>query len=129
MSEPLVFVTTHRIAPGQGEAVERLGRAFAADVDAAPTGLVHFGFHLDQDGTEVANVQVHRDPASMDAYLPVAAERIHEALRITETESIEVYGDPGPVLEEVLRHNWEQGVRVRVMPRHLAGFSRAAVAA
>jgi hypothetical protein len=129
MSDPLVFVTTHRIAPGQEAAVERLGRAFAADVEAARTGLVHFGFHLDEDGGSVANVQVHRDAASMDAYLPVVADRIHEALELTTTETIDVYGEPGPVLREVLRHNWEQGARVRVLPRHLAGFSRSPVAA
>ncbi|HET6690961.1 MAG TPA: hypothetical protein VFG74_08860 [Miltoncostaeaceae bacterium] len=124
MSEPLVFVTTHAVGDGAREQIERLAEAFADDVASQDTGLLEFHFHMDQDGREASNVQVHADAASMDAYLPLVRERIVRALALSRTLSIEVFGTPGPVLREVLDHNRQQGVRVTVMPRRLAGFSR-----
>jgi hypothetical protein len=58
----------------------------------------------------------------------VVREKISEALALSETSSIEVFGTPGPVLREVLRQNQEQGVHVRVEPNHLDGFTRSTVA-
>ena len=64
----------------------------------------------------------------MDAYLPVAGEKIAEALERSKTLRIEVYGNPGPVTQEVLRRNAEQGASVTVKPIHLSGFTRPAAA-
>jgi hypothetical protein len=129
MSEPFVFITTHTINEGALEQIEELSRAFTDRVEASDTGLLAFHFYVSDDGTQVASVQVHRDAASMDAYLPVVGELIGQALALTRTDHIEVYGTPGPVLQEALRHNEEQGARVHVMSRHLEGFTHVAAAA
>jgi hypothetical protein len=125
MSDPFIFVTTHTINKGELERIKELSKSFTALVDASDTGLVAFHFYINEDDTEVSNVQVHTDAAAMDAYLPVVRDKISEALELSETTSIEVYGTPGPVVREVLRQNQAQGVRVRIKPNHLDGFTRS----
>jgi hypothetical protein len=125
MSDPFIFVTTHTINEGQLESIKDLSKTFTDLVEASDSGLVAFHFYMSEDGTEVSNVQVHADAASMDAYLPVAREKISEALELSRTSSIEIFGSPGPVLRAVLRQNEDQGVRVRVKSSHLDGFTRS----
>jgi hypothetical protein len=125
MPDPFIFVTTSRITEGELESIKELSKTFTDLVEASDTGLVAFHFYMSEDGTEVSNVQVHADAASMDAYLPVVRDKISEALELSTTSTIDVYGTPGPVLREVLRQNEEQGVRVRVKPNHLDGFTRS----
>jgi hypothetical protein len=125
MSDPFIFVTTHTINEGQLESIKELSKTFTDLVEASDSGLVAFHFYISEDGTEVSNVQVHADAASMDAYLPVAREKISEALELSRTSSIEIFGSPGPVLRAVLRQNEDQGVRVRVKSSHLDGFTRS----
>lgn len=124
MSEPFIFITTHTINDGELEAIKELSQAYTELVESADTGLVAFHFHLSEDEKEVSLVQVHADAASMDAYLPLARTKIAEALELSETTSIDAYGTPGPIVSEVVRQFKELGVRVRVMPHHLNGFTR-----
>jgi hypothetical protein len=128
MPDPFVFVTTHTVNDGEVDSIKELSRTFTDLVEAADSGLIAFHFYISEDGTEVANIQVHANAASMDAYLPVAQKKISEALQLSNTTSIEVFGSPGPVLRQVLRHNEDQGVRVRLKPTHLDGFTRSTVA-
>jgi hypothetical protein len=102
MSEPFIFVTTNAI---NKEELDRVNE---------------FSTHF----TELSNVQVHRDAASMDGYLPMVQQLIQQAPELTKTTSIEVYGTPGPVAQQVLRTNAEQEVRVRVKPDRISGFVR-----
>ena len=124
MSEPFIFVTRHAVNPGELGRVTALSERFRELVENAGTGVLAYHFHVSADGTEVSNVQVHADAASMDAYLPLAREHIGEALELTDTRRIDVFGTPGPIAAEVLERNARQGVVVNVMPGHLAGFSR-----
>jgi len=121
----LTFVTTHTINPGQLEAIRRLGREFADHVEANEPGLVAFHFYVDAAGTEVASVQVHPDAATMDRYLGVAEPKIREALELSSTSRVEVFGTPGPLLAQVLAHTAELGAEVVVKGEHLAGFTRS----
>jgi hypothetical protein len=127
MSEPFIFVTTHAINDGERDQIEDLAKRFRELVEASDTGLVAFHFYLSDDGTEVSNVQVHADAASMEAYLPLVQAQITEALELSRTTRIDVFGTPGPILREVLRQNEAMGVAVRVLPIHLDGFTRSAI--
>jgi hypothetical protein len=127
MSEPFIFVTTHAINDGELDHIKELAKRFRELVEASDTGLVAFHFYLSDDGTEVSNVQVHRDTASMEAYLPLVQGQITEALELSQTTRIDVFGTPGPILREVLRQNEAMGVPVRVMPSHLDGITRSAI--
>lgn len=123
MTDPFILLTTNTINPGEVDRVKELSRRFMERIQAADTGLLAFHFYLNDEGTEVSNVQVHRNAGSMDAYLPVAQELIQDALSLTRTVSIDVYGTPGPVVQQVLRMNADQGARVRVTSDRISGFT------
>jgi hypothetical protein len=119
--------TTHANNDGELDHIKDLATKFRELVEASDTGLVAFHFYLSNDGTEVSNVQVRADTASRDAYLPLVQAQITEALELSQTTRIDVFGTPGPILREVLRQNEAMGVTVRVLPSHLDGFTRSAI--
>jgi hypothetical protein len=125
MAAPFVFVTTHTVNDGAAREVKELSARFAEQIETSANGLVAFHFYMNDEGTEVSNVQVHCDAASMDAYLPVAGELIAKALELTTTTRIDVFGTPGPMLQQVLQHNAELGASVNVKSEHLEGFMHA----
>jgi len=126
MSDPFIFVTNHEIAPGQLEAVQELAHRFITAVEASDAELVEYHFVVSEDGREVSNVQVHATSDSMEAYLPAVEQLIGEALEITTTTRIEVFGTPGPITSMVLEHNASQGVPVSVFPTYVDGLRRLA---
>lgn len=126
MPQPLILITTSTIKDGELDNVKALSTRFADLVKEHDTGLMSFHFYINDDGTRVSNVQVHRDAESMEAYLPVAQPLIAEALELTQTDAIDVFGAPGAIFQQVLRMNADQGATVRVTPSHLAGFTTAA---
>lgn len=126
MAHPFILITTSTIKGGAVDSVKALSTRFADLVEEHDTGVVSFHFYIDDGETQVSNVQIHRDVESMEAYLPVAQPLIAEALELTQTEAIDVFGAPGPRLQQVLRMNAEQGAIVRVTPSHLAGFTTPA---
>ena len=121
-------VTTLTINEGEVETIKALSATFIALAEAIDTRLVAYHFHLNEDDSSVSNVQVHTDAASMDAYLLAAQEHIAKVVAVTTTLGIEVFGTPGPVLQQVLQHNAEQGVPIRIMPTHLDGVTRGPAA-
>ena len=125
VSDPFILVTTNKINPGQLDRVKALSARFAERVQESDTGLLAFNFYLNDEETEVSNVQVHKDAASMEAYLPLAQQMISEALELTQTESIQAYGTPGPITQQVLRMNEEQGAHVHVIANRIRGFTRS----
>jgi hypothetical protein len=61
------------------------------------------------------------EPLVLIAYLPRAQPLIAEALGLTSTLTLDVYGEPGPIMRQVARTNAGQGARVRVHPHRLDG--------
>jgi hypothetical protein len=72
-------------------------------VGVAP--LLSFNEYVNDDGTEVGVVQVHPDAVSMEFHMGVVAERAARACAETleATTSIQVYGEPGDAVLEMLR--------------------------
>jgi hypothetical protein len=126
MPQPLILIITSTINDSELDNVKALSTRFADVVEEHDTGLMSFQFYIRDDGTRVSNVQIHRDAESMEGYLPVAQPLIAEALELTQTETIDVFGTPGPMFQQILRMNADQGATVRVTPSHLAGFTTGA---
>ena len=125
MSSPFVFVTTHRIKPGNLDRFTALNEEYLDFVEQQePRMLAHFTY-LSADGTEVSLVQVHPDSESAEHHLQLVAPRLVAAAEVVENVAIEVYGEPGPVVQAALAHNAAAGVPVRVNSRVLGGFSRS----
>ena len=125
MSNPFVFITTHRIRPGQLERFKTLNTEYLALVEAhEPRMQAHFTY-LSADGSEASLVQVHPDAESADHHLEVVGPRLAEAAELVDNVAIEVYGEPGPRVQAALAHNVEAGVPVRVNNQALGGFRRS----
>jgi quinol monooxygenase YgiN len=124
MSAPFIFVTTHKINPGQLDAFKKLGREFTEFVQANEPDLLAFNVCLDEDAGEASLIQIHRDPGSADRHMQIAGDRIAQGLTVTTTVRAEVYGTPGPVVRQALAANAAQGVPVSIKPQTLDGFTR-----
>lgn len=83
-------------------------------------------FYLNDEGTEVSTVQVHRNAESMEAYLPLAQGLLQQALEVTTTTAVDAFGSPGPIAQQVLRANADKGAIVRISANRAAGFTSAA---
>jgi len=124
MSSPFVFITTHRIRPGQLERFKALNAEYLALVeDKEPRMRAHCTY-LSDDGTEVSLVQIHPDADSAEHHLEIVAPRLADAAELVDNVAIEVFGEPGPRVRGALAHNAEAGVAVRVNGHDLGGFSR-----
>jgi quinol monooxygenase YgiN len=124
MSAPFIFVTTHTINDGKLDDYLEQNREFVEFLEANEPGLQEFHVYMNDRRTQVTFLFVFPDAEAADVHMQVASEKIGRGLKITETARLEVYGTPGPVLQQALSRNAEMGVPVSVKPNHLGGFSR-----
>jgi hypothetical protein len=126
VSGPFIFIATNRLKPGK-LADEKLRVPGLVDfVQANEPRLIAFNEYVNDDGTEVAVVQVHPDADSMASHMQVVAERAAAAYAETveATTSIQVFGAPSAAVQEMLRRQAGAGVPLSVKPYHLGGFAR-----
>jgi quinol monooxygenase YgiN len=126
MPAPFIFITTHKINPGKLDAFKTLSREYEEFVRANEPDLLAYYAYLDEDSSEAALVQVHRDAASAEHHMQVAAEKIGQGLAITTTVRAEVYGQPRSIVRQALGANSAAGAQVSIKPDMLDGFTRLA---
>lgn len=125
MGEPLIFVNTYAIGPDRVETLRRGCRKTAALVQAEEPGMLYFGCHASEDGTEATTVQVHADAHNMDVHLRLVAHHVERAREYLDFSSmrIQVFGTPTEALVQELHRVAGDGASVRVR-RPVAGFDR-----
>ena len=127
MSEPFIFVGTHRISEGKLDEFKRDCRKLVELVQENEPQLMSFNFYFNEDETEVSVVQVHPDADSMLRHMQVAREHITEA---TEeqliTKEIQIFGSPNDAVSGMIEQLTQSGVPLNVKPNHFAGFVRPA---
>lgn len=128
MSDPFIFITHHTIKDGQFEKLEAMSRDFLDFVEANEPRLLGLHAYLDRERGKLTLLQIHPDAESMDFHLQVAGDKIHRAVEIVDNDSVEVYGDPGPVTRGLLDQISAAGVRVNERPDTLGGFVRLGAA-
>jgi len=96
MSGPFIFIATNRLKPGALEAEKRRVPQLCEFIEANEPRVLAFNEYVDDDGSEVAVVQVHPDAESMEFHLGVVREQAERAYAETldSTISIQVYGMP-----------------------------------
>lgn len=79
----------------------------------------------DEEGTEVAVVQVHAGAESMVFHMELIAERAASAYAYTieATTNIQVFGSSSRAVTDVLRRLAGAGVPLSIKPHHLGGFT------
>jgi biotin carboxylase len=126
MSGPFIFIATNRLKPGKLADERNRVPGLVDFVQANEPRLIAFNEYVNEDGTEVAVVQVHPDAESMASHMEVVAERAAAAYAETveATTSIQVFGTPSDAVLQVLRRQAGAGVPLSVKPHHLGGFTR-----
>jgi quinol monooxygenase YgiN len=125
MSEPLIFIGTHRLKQGKREAYEQHVADFVRFIDEQEPQLQLFTFFLDEDAEHVSVVQVHPNAESMGRHMQVAHQHIGDSYTdyLEETVSIQVFGEPTEPVLAMMRKLAGDGVPVSIQ-RPFAGFDR-----
>jgi hypothetical protein len=123
---PFIFIATNRLKPGKLDDEKKRVPSLVDFVQANEPRLLAFNEFANEDGTEVAVVQVHPNADSMAFHMEVIAERAASAYAdtIDATTSIQVFGTPDGAVIDLLRRQAGAGVPLSVKPYHLGGFTR-----
>ena len=126
MASPFIFIATNRLKPGRLDAERARVPGLVQFVEANEPRVMAFNEYVNEDGSEVAVVQVHPDAESMAFHMEVIADRAATAYAETVdvTTSIQVFGTPSNAVLEMLRRQAGAGVPLSVKPHHLGGFVR-----
>jgi hypothetical protein len=126
VSGPFIFIATNRLKPGKLADERKRVPGLVDFVEANEPRLIAFNEYVDDDGTEVAVVQIHPDADSMAFHMEVVAERAAAAYAetVAATTSIQVFGTPSSAVLEMLERQAGAGVPLTVKPFHLGGFTR-----
>jgi hypothetical protein len=126
VSEPFIFIATNRLKEGALEAERQRVPGLIDFIEENEPRLIAFNEYANEEGTEVAVVQVHPDAASFEFHMGVVRERAQRAYAETldATTGIQVYGTPSDPLLEMLRQQAGSGVPLSIRPHHLGGFTR-----
>lgn len=128
MSEPFIFIGTHKLQEGKLQEFQKSFADLVSVVEANEPQMIAFNGYANEDGTEVAVVQVHPDAASMMLHMQVVQQHITQAYAnlLEETASIQVFGKLSDTAREMMQHLAGSGVPLSVKPAPLGGFTRSA---
>ena len=126
MSGPFIFIATNRLKPGKLDAERNRIPGLVDFVEANEPRLLAFNEYVNEEGTEVAVVQIHPDADSMAFHMEVVADRAAAAYAETveATTSIQVFGMTNNGVLAMLERQAGVGVPLSVKPHHLGGFTR-----
>ena len=125
MSEPIVFISHHRIKPGKGEELKTLiAEIWSALETEKPQTLMNLAF-VNQEGTEVSFMHAFADTEGMRLHWQGADERTQQAYAYVEPFAFEIYGSAGEQIVEGMRAEAvEGGATLTLWPEFVTGFLR-----
>ena len=126
MTGPFIFIATNRLKQGKLDREKERLPDLIDFIQANEPRLIAFNEYANEEGTEVAVVQVHPDGDSMAFHLELIAERAAGAYAdtIDATTNIQVFGLPSSTVTDMLRRQAGAGVPLGIKPHHLGGFIR-----
>lgn len=128
MADPLIFINSYRVTPGNEDTYREAFREVADLVKAEEPKMLYFAEHVSEDGATVTTVQVHADADNLIHHMEVVGEHIQRAAEYIDwsSMSIDLYGTPSEALLEQMRQVAGTGVSVSVNPPAVS-FSRLPV--
>ena len=124
MSEPIVFISHHRIKEGKLEAFRKFNQeGFQLIREQKPATLVLLAY-AGEDGGAVSFVHIFPDAEAMDLHFQGVDERAKKAYEFMQPISMEIYGSPNDGVLESMKQIAESGVSVSIDTDHLGGFLR-----
>ena len=127
MTGPFIFIATNRLKQGKLNSEKKRLPDLIDFIQANEPRLMAFNEYADEEGTEVAVVQVHPDVDSMVFHMKLIAERAASAYAdtIDATTSIQVFGSPSGTVTDMLHLQAGAGVPLSIKPHHLGGVQPA----
>ena len=124
MTGPFIFIATNRLKQGKLNSEQK--RLPDLIDQANEPRLIAFNEYANEEGTEVAVVQVHPDADSMVFHMKLIAERAASAYAdtIDATTNIQVFGTPGDTVADMLQRQAGAVVPLSITPQFLGGFTR-----
>ena len=125
MSEPIVFISTHRIKVGKLDDFTQLSREMTPLIEAGKPQTAFFQAYLNEEGNEVTIVHVFPDADAMDLHFQGADQRSAKAMEFMEPQHYEIYGTPSDlVLSGMKQEAMQPGIELTLRPQPLFGFTR-----
>ena len=127
MSEPIVFISHHRIKPGKAEALKALTAEIWSVMETEkPRTLMNLAY-LNQEGTEVTFMHAFADIEAMQLHWQGADERTQLAYQYIDPIGFEIYGSAGEQIVEGMRAEAAGGgATLSLWPKFVTGFLRLA---
>ena len=124
MSEPIVFISHHRIKEGKLDALRKVHQEKTLLLQEQKPDTIVFLAYAGEDGSEVSFVHVFPDAEAMDIHFQGADERSKQAYEFMQPKSMEIYGSPNDGVLEMMKQIAESGVSVSIGTDYLDGFLR-----
>jgi quinol monooxygenase YgiN len=131
MNDPIVYVSTWRIREGEFEEYRRFYAELVKIVDENEPGVAAFLAFANDEATEITNVHVYPDRATLDRHMAVLGEKVGllpadltAVMAYLEPVSVQVYGTPGGQAAEMDQGLIDSGVPFAFKRRYLGGFAR-----
>ena len=130
MTEPIVYVSTYRIKPGNAAEYARFYADLVRVVRANEPSLPAFLAFSTQDGGEITYVHVFPDAAALDRHMTILGEQMQllpgdlkAVLAYLEPVRIDVFGSPSGAAAEMDAGLRSAGVPMSSKPSYLGGFT------
>ena len=125
MSEPIVFISHHRVKPGKLEELSSLTREIWSTMEVEkPRTLMNLAY-LNEHGTEVTFMHAFADPEAMALHWEGADERSELAYQYVEAIGFEIYGSASEQIVEGMRGEAAAtGATLTLVPEFVTGFLR-----
>ena len=129
MSEPIVFISHHRVKPGKAEELKALmAEMWSVMEQEKPRTLMNLAY-LNEDGTEVTFMHAFADIEAMQLHWQGAEDRTAQAYQYIEPIGFEIYGSAGEQIVDGMRAEAAGGdATLTLWPEFVAGFLRLAPA-
>jgi quinol monooxygenase YgiN len=124
MSEPIVFISHHKVKEGKMEAFRKVQEEITPLLKEQKPDTVLFLSYVGDDGGEVSFLHVFPDAEAMDIHFQGAEERSKKAYEFMQPKSMEIYGSPSDGVLETMKQIAESGVKVSIDTDYLGGFLR-----
>jgi proteasome lid subunit RPN8/RPN11 len=127
MSRPFIFVSAYRVKEGQLENYRKWTQGLVESVEAKEPRMLAFNLYVNDQGTEVAGVQVHPDASSMELHMQVVRQYIETAYgEFLDAPTMLLVCGEGDATRQMIRELTPTGFSPIEMPQHIGGFTRAA---
>src|SRR3954452_24594578 len=112
MSGPFIFIATNRLKQGKLDSEMKRLPDLIDFIEANEPPLIAFNEYADEDGSEVAVVQVHPDADSMEFHMDVVGERAARAYAepLQAWTEIEGFGPQSAAILSMLRQQAGAGI-------------------